>query len=156
LTPILWAAVAVLLLVTAIAVVPRVLLARAQDRLAERALADSGESIRLLTRAEMVVGRYRRIPGVLGLTSGAVSFLGVFGESVPIATSRIAKIETGSRLASGRLLVRREVLRITPSSGEALEFVLSRPSCHAWRSHLGLWATAERQSGSERVEPGRN
>lgn len=155
-TAILWAALALLLFVSAIAVVPRILLARAQDRLAERALADSGESIRLLTRAEMVVGRYRRIPGVLGLTPGALSFLGVFGESVPIATSRISKIETGSRLASGRLLVRREVLRITRSSGETSEFVLSPPSCHAWRSHLGLWATAERRSGAERVEPGRS
>jgi len=156
LTPILWAAVALLLIASAIVVVPRVLLARAQDRLAERTLSEPGEQIRLLTRADMVVGRYRRIPGVLGLTSGALSFLGVFGETVPIATSRIAKIETGSRLASGRLLVRREVLRITRSSGEASEFVLSRPSCHAWRSHLGLWATSERQRGAEQVEPGRN
>jgi hypothetical protein len=156
LTPIVWAAAGLAVLAAAFSIVPRALLARAQDRLAAKTLSGAHDAIRLLTRAEMVVGRYRRVPGVLALTADALSFLGLFGESVPIPTSRIGKIETGTRLASGRMLVRREVLRITRTSGEAVEFVLSRASAHAWRSHLGLWAMAERQRGADRVEPGRS
>ena len=150
-----WILGGVVLLAGAVAVVPRALLSRAQDRLAERILSEPGEQARLLTRAEMVAGRYRRIPGVLGLTSCALSFFGVFGESLPIATSRIAKIETGTRLTSGRQLVCREVLRITRSSGEVSEFVMTRASSRAWRSHLGLWAIAQRQADADGVTPGR-
>ena len=78
-----------------------------------------GESFRLLTRADLVTGRYRRLPGILGLTGDRLVFEGLFGESAQLATSRIQKIETGRRLASGRLLLRLEVLRITPASGGA-------------------------------------
>jgi len=137
------------------AVVPRRLMGRTQDRLARRKLDAAGGQVRLLTRAELVRGKYRRLPGVLGLTSDLLFFEGIFGESSELATSRIAKIETGRRLASGRVLLRLEVLRVTPSSGVPMEFVLTRPSAHAWRSHLGLWAMKERQADADRVVPGR-
>jgi hypothetical protein len=136
-------------------VVPRRFLARAQDRLARQKLDAAGGGVRLLTRAELVHGKYRRLPGVLGLTSDLLFFEGIFGEASELATSRIAKIETGRRLAGGRLLLRLEVLRITPSSGAPMEFVVTRPSAHAWRSHLGLWAMKERQADADRVVPGR-
>ena len=109
----------------------------------------------LLTRAELVVGRHRRVPGVLALTSVAIRFDGLFGESVIVATSGIQKIETGQRLASGRLLYRLEILRLTAAGGEQSEFVLTRDSAGAWRSHLGLWAVKERQADADRVVPGR-
>jgi len=145
------AAVAAALLI----VLPRILLGRAQDRLAARLLAESGAAFKLLTRAERVAGAHRRIPGVLGLTEDAVSFHGLFGESEVLSTSRIQKIATGQRLASGRKLLRREVLRLTRSSGEDLELVLARASAGAWRSHLGLWAIAERKAAMDQVTPGR-
>jgi hypothetical protein len=69
--------------------------------------------------------------------------------------ARVQKIATGQRLASGRMLFRQEVLRLTRSGGEEIEFVLSPPSAHAWRSHLGLWAGRERQAEAEQVTPGR-
>ena len=47
-----------------------------------------------------------------------------------------------------------EVLRVTPSEGGDVEFVVSPASAFAWRSHLGLWAVAERQSDADRVVPG--
>jgi hypothetical protein len=132
---------------------PRIFLRRAQDRLAKERLA--GGDPMLLTRAELVAGRHRRVPGVLALTSDSVRFDGLFGESLIVATSRIQKIETGQRLASGRLLVRLEVLRLTATSGDQTEFVLSLSSAAAWRSHLGLWAVKERQADADRVVPGR-
>jgi hypothetical protein len=144
----------VLLAVLAVAV-PRRMLAVAQDRLARERLATEGREFRLLTRAERVSGRYRRLPGILGLTGDRLVFEGLFGESEELATSRIQKIETGRRLASGRVLLRLEVLRITPSAGDPLEFVLSAPAAGAWRSHLGLWAMSERQADADRVSPGR-
>jgi hypothetical protein len=139
----------------AFSTIPRLLLRRAQDRLAERLLAGGAERCQLLTRAELVAGRHRRLPGVLSLTEEAIEFSGLFGESVPIATGRIQKIETGSRLSSGRRLFRLEVLRVTRSSGDRQEFVLSPASASAWRSHLGLWAARERQADADRVAPGR-
>jgi hypothetical protein len=133
---------------------PRLLVARAQDRLARR-LLDSGAPFKLLTRAERVVGAHRRLPGLLGLTEEAVVFHGLFGENETIATSRIAKIMTGSRLGSGRKLLRSEALRLVSNGGDEVELVLSRASAGAWRSHLGLWAVGERRAAAETVTPGR-
>jgi hypothetical protein len=135
--------------------VPRALLRRAQDRQAARLLAEPGAAFKLLTRAERVAGAHRRSPGVLGLTEEAVTFHGLFGESEILPTSRIQKIATGQRLASGRKLLRHEVLRVTRTSGEDLEFVLAPASAGAWRSHLGLWAVAERKAAMDQVTPGR-
>jgi len=147
---------AVLLAAAALLVLPRRLLSRAQDRLAREKLARRDEGVRLLTRADLVAGRYRRLPGILGLTDDRLLFEGIFGESQELATSRIGKIETGRRLASGRTLLRLEVLRITPNApGPPLEFVLTPAAAGAWRSHLGLWAMKERQADAEKVSPGR-
>ncbi len=145
------AAVAAALLIA----LPRFLLRRAQDRLAARLLAEPGAAFKLLTRAERVAGAHRRSPGVLGLTEEAVTFHGLFGENDLLPTSRIQKIATGRRLASGRKLLRQEVLRLTRANGEDLEFVLSPASAGAWRSHLGLWAIAERKAAMDEVTPGR-
>ena len=144
------AAVAALILV-----VPRALLGRAQDRLAKELLKDEHAPFQLLTRAELCAGKYRREPGVLGLTEGAVEFRGIFGEAETIATARIQKIVTGSRLSNGRRLLLREALRLARSNGDDLDFVLSRASASAWRSHLGLWAVRERKTAMDLVTPGR-
>ncbi len=144
------AAIALLLLL-----VPRTLIGRGQDRLAREGVERKREVFKLLTRADLVAGRYRRVPGILGLSEDGLSFKGLFGETFLLPTSRIQKIATGRRLCSGRLLLRREVLRITRSSGEDVEFVLTPESASAWRSHLGLWAVRERQTDSDGVAPGR-
>ena len=136
-------------------VVPRILLQKAQDRLAKEAIAREPEAWKLLTRADLVAGLYRRLPGILGLKEGSLEFAGLHGESVVIPTQRIRKIATGARLASGRLLFRMEVLRVTRAADEDVQFVLTLPAATAWRSHLGLWAMAERQADADRVTPGR-
>ena len=154
--PVAWALVlsACVAGLVALAAVPRILIRRRQDALAAEATARPGAAWKLLTRADLVVSRYRRLPGLLGLTGDRLAFEGVFGESIELPTSRIRKIETGARLASGRLLFGLEVLRITRASGDRVEFVLTRPAASAWRSHLGLWAMAEHQADADRVSPG--
>lgn len=134
---------------------PRVLVRRAQDRLAKRLLAEEPGAFQLLTRAGLVIGRYRRVPGVLALGHDAISFQGLFGERELLATTRIQKIATGRRMASGRRLVRLEVLRVTRTDGTELELVLAPDSASAWRSHLGLWAVRERAAAMDTVSPGR-
>jgi len=149
-----WAALAAVAAAIA-ALAPRFLIRRAQDRMAKRSTPGAGAPWKLLTRADLVVGRYRRLPGLLGLAEDRLAFEGVFGESAVIATDRIQKIVTGRRLANGRLLVRGEVLRIRAAGDRELEFVLAHASAEAWRSHLGLWAARERQADADRVTPGR-
>jgi hypothetical protein len=153
----LMAAAGLALVFLALAVLPHLLLRRAQDRLAARLLAsDPGGGYRLLTRAELVVGPRRRLPGVLGLTAEAIVFEGLFGERESLDLSRIAKIVTGRRLSSGRLLVRQETLRIVRTvDGGELEVVLALAAAAAWRSHLGLWAVEERKAGMDTVTPGK-
>jgi len=136
-------------------VLPRFLLNRAQDRLAREAIGREGGSLKLLTRAELVLGRYRRLPGILALKEGSLQFSGLYGESMLLPTDRIRKIVTGKRLGSGRLLFRREALRLSRGNGEELEFVLHPASASAWRSHLGIWAARERHAETETVVPGR-
>jgi hypothetical protein len=133
---------------------PRLFVRRAQDRLAAE-LQTRNAAWRLLTRAELIAGRWRRIPGVLGLRESAIEFHGLFGETVTLATSRIRKIRTGRRLTSGRLLLRLEALGIESESGEMLEYILTHASAFAWRSHLGAWAARERQADADRVVPGK-
>ena len=147
------AGVGICAVLIALLAVPRLLLQRAQDRLAKEAIAREPDAWKLLTRADLVTGRYRRLPGLLGLKEGSLEFSGLYGESLLVPTARIQKIATGSKLASGRLLFRMEVLRVT-RGGEDVEFVLTRPAASAWRSHLGLWAMAERQAHADRVTPG--
>ncbi len=138
-----------------LALAPRVLLRRSQDRLARRVESEEGPALKLLTRAERVAGKYRRVPGVLGLTSDALRFRGLFGEDELLPTLRIGKIVTGNRLSSGRRLVRLEILRLASTQGGELEFVLTPESASAWRSHLGLWAVEERRAAMDTVVPGR-
>jgi hypothetical protein len=146
---------AVLTTAAMVFVLPRILVRRTQDRLATSLLAEEAGRFQLLTRAEMAFGKYRRVPGVLGLTQDAVTFQGLFGESEIVATSRIHKIATGRRMTNGRRLVRLEVLRLTRTDGTELEFVMGPDSASAWRSHLGLWAVRERTAAMDTVSPGR-
>jgi hypothetical protein len=137
--------------------IPGLLMRRAQDRLARRLIDREGrDAFRLLTRAERVVGKFRRVPGILGLTRDALTFEDLFGDATVLATARIHKIVTGRRLRNGRTLIRCEVLRVASAAGEDLEFVLSDAAASAWRSHFGAWAGAERKAASDTVVPGRS
>jgi hypothetical protein len=128
----------------AVFVVPRVLIRRAQDRLAQKAMALSGSAMKLLTRAELVIGRFERIPGLLAWRDDVLAFQGIDGHTVSVPPARIQKIVTADRLGGGRFLMKLEVLRLTDTNGEELEFVVARNSADAWRRLLGDWAVRER------------
>jgi hypothetical protein len=128
--------------------VPRLLIRRAQDRLARQTMARDGKALRLLTRAELVIGRFERIPGLLAWRDDVLAFQGIGGHSLTIPPSRIQKIVTADRLDSGRLLMKLEVLRLTDTDGEELEFVVARNSADAWRRLLGEWSVRERQEAA--------
>jgi len=140
-----WMVLGAALIVAAFFVVPRLLIGRAQDLLAKRTMARDGKALKLLTRAELVTGRFERVPGLLAWRDDVLSFQGISGHEVSIPPSRIRKIVTADRLSSGRLLMKLEILRLTDADGEELEFVVARNSADAWRRLLGEWAVRERQ-----------
>jgi hypothetical protein len=95
------------------------------------------------------------MPGVLGLDARGLTWHGIFADTVSIPSDRIQKIATGHVLSSGRRLLRMEALRFDRIGDDPAEFVVTHPAAEAWRSHLGLWAAAQRQADAERVTPGR-
>ena len=143
-----WIVIGAAALVAAVFVFPRLLIARAQDRLAREKMTREGKSLKLLTRADLVIGRYERIPGLLVWRDDVLAFQGIEGHTINLPPSRIRKIVTADRLAQGRLLMRLEVLRLTDTDGEELEFVLAKNTADAWRSLLGEWAGRERQAAA--------
>lgn len=124
--------------------------------MAKTTMYRDGKSLKLLTRAELVTGRYGRIPGLLAWRDDVLSFQGIEGHTVTIPPSRIQKIVTADRLSSGRLFVKLEILRLTDTDGEELEFVVERNSADAWRRLLGEWAGRERAAAMDVVTPGRS
>ncbi len=154
-----WILFGAVVLIAGVFLVPRLLISRAQDLLAKRTMARKGHSLKLLTRAELVIGRYERIPGLLSWRDDILAFQGISGNTINIPPSRIQKIVTADRLAAGRLLFKLEVLRLTDTDGEELEFVVAKNTADAWRRLLGEWSVRERQAGAapqEVVTPGRN
>ena len=140
-----WIAIGAVALLAGVFLLPRVFISRAQDRLARDKMAREGHSLRLLTRAELVIGRYKRIPGLLSWRDDVLAFQGINGHTINIPPSRIQKIVTADRISAGRLLFRLEVLRLMDTDGQELEFVVARNTADQWRSLLGAWAGRERQ-----------
>jgi len=139
-----WIGIGAAALLAIVFAFPRLLVLRAQDRLAKETMFREGKSLKLLTRADLVVGRYRRIPGLLSWRDDVLAFQGIEGHAISLPPSRIQKIVTADRLAKGRLLLKLEVLRLTDSAGGELEFVLAKDTADAWRRLLGEWGGQER------------
>ena len=128
----------------ALAVLPRVFIRRRRDRLAAKlAAADGAGALRLLTPADRRVGRFRRLPGVLGLTARELRFDSIFGDRESIVLESITKLVTGRVLSGGRRLWRAEVVRVE-AGGQIWEFQTSHASAEQWRRHLGVWAARQR------------
>ena len=147
-TSALWLVAGAAVLLAGVFLLPRVFISRAQDRLARDKMAREGRTLRLLTRAELVVGRYKRIPGLLSWRDDVLAFQGISGHTINIPPSRIQKIVTADRIGAGRLLFKLEVLRLMDTDGQELEFVVARNTADQWRSLLGAWAGRERQSAT--------
>lgn len=148
-----WIGLGAVVLLAIVFALPRLLVVRAQDRIAKQTMFRDGKSLKLLTRADLVVGRYRRIPGLLLWRDDILAFQGIEGHEITLPPSHIQKIVTADRLAKGRLLVKLEVLRLTDSAGSELEFVLAKDTANAWRSLLGEWAGRQRTEAAARDSP---
>jgi hypothetical protein len=148
-----WIGIGAAVLLAILFAFPRLLILRAQDRLAKETMFREGKSLKLLTRADLVVDRYRRIPGLLSWRDDVLAFQGIEGHQISLPPSRIQKIVTADRLAKGRLLVKLEVLRLTDSAGGDLEFVLAKDTADAWRRLLGEWAGRERAAAAAQDAP---
>lgn len=148
-----WIAIGAVALLAGLFLLPRVFISRAQDRLARDKMAREGHSLKLLTRAELVIGRYKRIPGLLSWRDDVLAFQGINGHTINIPPSRIQKIVTADRISAGRLLFRLEVLRLMDTDGQELEFVVARNTADQWRSLLGAWAGRERQTATASDAP---
>jgi hypothetical protein len=148
-----WIGIGAVALLAILFAFPRLLILRAQDRLAKKVMFREGKSLKLLTRADLVVDRYRRIPGLLSWRDDVLAFQGIEGHEISLPPTQIQKIVTADRLAKGRLLVKLEVLRLTDSAGSELEFVLAKDTANAWRSLLGEWAGRQRTEAAARDSP---
>jgi hypothetical protein len=152
-----WILLGAATIAVALFLLPRLFIGKAQDRMAKATMYRDGKSLKLLTRAELVKGKFQRIPGLLAWRDDVLSFQGIDGHTVTVPPSRIQKIVTADRLSSGRLLVKLEILRLTDTDGEEIEFVVARNSAEAWRRLLGEWAGRERPAAAaDVVTPGRS
>lgn len=131
-------------------ILPPMLIRRSRDRLAAEILARPDGKPALLTPADRCLGRFRRVPGVLGLDAAAIRFESRIEAPTVLPLDRIRKISSGVRMASGRRLIRSEVLTLVDRDGTSLEFLMPRASVYQWRRHLGEWAARKKSEEQSR------
>ena len=80
-----WVLLGAAAIVAAFFLVPRLLIGRAQDQLARTTMARDGKTLKLVTRAELVIGKFQRIPGLLSWRDDVLVFQGIDGhtETIP-------------------------------------------------------------------------
>jgi hypothetical protein len=80
------------------------------------------------------------IPGTVALTPAGLAWDGLWDRTGSYSFEEIQRLETDDRLSSGRGFLRSKVLRVTATSGEVVEFVVSPGHAWEWRQALGEWA----------------
>jgi hypothetical protein len=131
---------------------PPILIRRGRDRLAAEILARPGAKPALLTPADRCAGRFRRVPGVAGLDRESITFESRLESTTVIPLSRVKRVSSGNRMASGRRLLRAEVLTLLDMDGRTLELLMPRASVYQWRQHLGAWAARRKAADPARTE----
>jgi hypothetical protein len=106
-----------------------------------------GPVVRIATPCRIVNGR-ALVPGTLGLTPDGLVWSGLAGLEGAARFPDIQRIETDARLASGRPLLRAEALRVTRTSGEVVELVVTRGHAWEWHRALGEWIGAKGKVGA--------
>jgi hypothetical protein len=79
------------------------------------------------------------LPGTVALTPAGLVWEAVFGGTGSYSFEEIQRLETDERTQAQRRFFRSKVLRVTATSGEVLEFVLSPGHAWEWRQALGEW-----------------
>jgi len=95
--------------------------------------------VRIGTPCRVVSGR-ALVPGTVALAPSRFCWDAPFGLSGQSTFEEIRRLETDEKLASRRGFLRSKILRITTTSGEVREFVLSPGHAWEWRQALGEWA----------------
>ena len=133
------AAVGIFLLATGAFVLTTRLIARRRGRIFLEGL---GGVVRIGTPCQLASGR-ALVPGTVALTPAGLVWDGLWGHSGSCSFEEIQRLETDEKLASRRGFLRSKILRVTTTSGEVREFVLSPGHAWEWRQALGEW-TANR------------
>ncbi len=79
------------------------------------------------------------VPGTVALTPAGLLWEALWGRSGSYSFEEIQRIETDDRTQAQRGFFRSKVLRVTATSGEVVEFVLSPGHAWEWRQALGEW-----------------
>ncbi len=93
------------------------------------------------------------IPGTVALTPAGLAWDGLWGHSGKFTFEEIQRIETDERTQAQRGFLRSKVLRVTATSGEVVEFVLSPGHAWEWRQALGEWTAKGGQIAGTSTSP---
>jgi hypothetical protein len=97
-----------------------------------------GGVVRIGTPCRVLSGR-ALLPGTVALTPAGLVWDVVLGGSGSYSFEEIQRLETDERTQAQRGFLRSKVLRVTATSGEVKEFVLSPSHAWEWRQALGEW-----------------
>ena len=96
--------------------------------------------VRIGTPCRVVDRRGRALlPGTVALTPAGLVWEALWDRAGSYSFEEIQRLETDERTQAQRRFLRSKVLRVTATSGEVLEFVLSPGYAWEWRQALGEW-----------------
>jgi hypothetical protein len=99
-----------------------------------------GRVVRIGTPCRVVDRRGRALlPGTVALTPAGLVWEALWDRAGSYSFEEIQRLETDERTQAQRRFLRSKVLRVTATSGEVLEFVLSPGHAWEWRQALGEW-----------------
>jgi hypothetical protein len=79
------------------------------------------------------------VPGTVALTPSGIHWAAAFAHAGQFTFEEIQRLETDETTQAKRGFFRSKVLRVTATSGEVVEFVLSPGHAWEWRQALGEW-----------------
>jgi hypothetical protein len=82
------------------------------------------------------------VPGTVALTPAGLVWEGLWGHSGSFSFEEIQRLETDEKTQAQRGFLRSKVLRVTTTSGDVVEFVVSPGHAWEWRQALGEWTLA--------------
>ncbi len=140
--PVLLALLGLFALVLLLTLAFRILVGTVAAARRRRFLTGLGGIVRIGTPCKVVTGDAPG-PGTLALTPRILSWDAPFGLSGQVPLDGIRRLETDERLLSGRRLLVAQVIRMTPETGRAREFLVSPAHAIEWRRALGEWVAAK-------------
>lgn len=100
-----------------------------------------GGVVRIGTPCRVVDRRgHALLPGTVALTPAGLVWQALLGAPGRFTFEEIQRLETDERTQARRGFFRSKVLRVTATSGDVVEFVVSSGHAWEWRQALGEWA----------------